>query len=257
MHHYYSIGKFSEMTGVTQRTLRYYDKLNLLQPSFVSEAGRRFYRESDLIPLQQIIALKYLGFSLQEIKKLIKQTDNLSESLAFQRQLMVQKQEHLTQVIKAMDHTINILSENKELDPLIMAFLISSILTEKENLNWMKTHFPKEIYEHIISQFPEKELEWNAKSIELFERIKLALKKQDPHDEEVQHYLQQMILLLEEMLGEQLSAIQQLEIDEDDDLLPAFISPFTKQEEILLGKAFEIYYKKKEVKKNGDEKRNK
>ena len=55
------------MAGVTLRTIRYYDKIGLLKPSHILDNGYRQYCNKDLITLQKILALKELGFSLEEI----------------------------------------------------------------------------------------------------------------------------------------------------------------------------------------------
>lgn len=68
---YYSSGEFARMAGVTLRTIRYYDKQDILKPSFVSEAGARFYTDKDFARLQQILLLKYLGFSLEDIREML------------------------------------------------------------------------------------------------------------------------------------------------------------------------------------------
>ena len=65
---YYSSGEFARMAHVTLRTIRYYDKQNILKPSYVSDAGARFYTDEDLARLQQILLLKFLGFSLDDIR---------------------------------------------------------------------------------------------------------------------------------------------------------------------------------------------
>ena len=65
---YYSSGEFAKMAKVTLRTIRYYDKQNLLKPSYVNENGARFYTDGDFMKLQQILLFKYLGFSLSEIR---------------------------------------------------------------------------------------------------------------------------------------------------------------------------------------------
>ena len=65
---YYSSGDFARMAQVSVRTIRFYDKQNILKPSYVTPAGARFYTDSDFVKLQQILLLKYLGFSLEEIK---------------------------------------------------------------------------------------------------------------------------------------------------------------------------------------------
>ena len=59
------------MAGVTLRTIRYYDKIGLLKPSHILDNGYRQYCNKDLITLQKILALKELGFSLEEIYPLI------------------------------------------------------------------------------------------------------------------------------------------------------------------------------------------
>ena len=73
---YYSSGEFARMAHVTLRTIRYYDKQNILKPSYVSDAGARFYTDEDLARLQQILLLKFLGFSLDDIRDMtINDTD--------------------------------------------------------------------------------------------------------------------------------------------------------------------------------------
>ncbi len=68
---YYSSGEFARMANVTLRTIRYYDKQNILKPSLVTESGARFYTDQDFVRLQQILLLKYLGFSLEDIREMI------------------------------------------------------------------------------------------------------------------------------------------------------------------------------------------
>lgn len=63
-----TVGQVAKKMGVTVRTLQYYDKEGLLSPSAESEGGRRLYTDKDLVKLHQIISLKSLGFSLDDIK---------------------------------------------------------------------------------------------------------------------------------------------------------------------------------------------
>lgn len=65
------IGEFAKRSGVTVKTLLHYDKIGLLQPSLKTQAGYRIYCDEDFIKLQQIITLKFIGLSLEEIKQLI------------------------------------------------------------------------------------------------------------------------------------------------------------------------------------------
>ena len=64
-----TIGEVAKKMGVTVRTLQYYDKEGLLSPSKQSEGGRRLYSSKELIMLHQILSLKSLGFTLDDIKE--------------------------------------------------------------------------------------------------------------------------------------------------------------------------------------------
>jgi DNA-binding transcriptional MerR regulator len=62
------IGEIAKQTGISIRTLHYYDQICLLSPSQRTESGYRLYLDRDIIRLQQIISLRQLGFSLEEIR---------------------------------------------------------------------------------------------------------------------------------------------------------------------------------------------
>lgn len=68
MKRYWKVGDLSKITGLTVRTLRFYNQIGLFSPSGQTESGHRLYDESDLSLLQQILSLKELGLSLEEIK---------------------------------------------------------------------------------------------------------------------------------------------------------------------------------------------
>ena len=65
---YMTVGEVAKKMGVTVRALQYYDRQGLLSPSAESAGGRRLYADKDLIRLHQILSLKHLGFSLDDIK---------------------------------------------------------------------------------------------------------------------------------------------------------------------------------------------
>jgi len=69
--HFYQSSQFAQKASVSVRTLRYYDKMGLLSPSQYSGSGYRLYSNEDLLTLQNILALKFLGFSLEEIRLLL------------------------------------------------------------------------------------------------------------------------------------------------------------------------------------------
>jgi DNA-binding transcriptional MerR regulator len=69
------IGDLAKQTGLSIRTLHYYDEIGLLKPSHHTQAGHRLYTETDIIRLQQIVSLRQLGFSLEEIKDCLQNPD--------------------------------------------------------------------------------------------------------------------------------------------------------------------------------------
>lgn len=66
-----SISQVAKLTGVSIRTLQYYDEIGLLKPSKLTTAGYRIYDDDALQTLQQILFFKELGFSLKEIKEIL------------------------------------------------------------------------------------------------------------------------------------------------------------------------------------------
>src|ERR1700738_3573549 len=113
--HFYYTSEFAEMASVSVRTLRFYDKVGLLSPTNYTEAGYRLYTDADFLRLQQILALKFLGFSLEEIKCCLQVGPiALQESLALQKAMMREKREQLDTIIQAIDETEKLLQANQQ-----------------------------------------------------------------------------------------------------------------------------------------------
>jgi DNA-binding transcriptional MerR regulator len=84
---YMQIGEVSERTGLTQRTLRYYESIGLLEPATRMEGGFRLYSEPDLRRLEQIVQLKQLlGFSLAEIRQIVEADELLQQIMIENKQ---------------------------------------------------------------------------------------------------------------------------------------------------------------------------
>lgn len=116
---YYSSGEFARMAKVSLRTIRFYDKKNILKPSFVNENGARFYTDSDFVNLQQILLLKYLGFSLDEIREMIIKDEDyhfLLNSLILQKKLIQERIEQLQIIEQALDNTVNTINSHHKID---------------------------------------------------------------------------------------------------------------------------------------------
>ena len=94
-----TVHEVSAQTGVSIRTLQYYDKIGLLSPSMRTEAGYRLYDETALERLQQILLFRELEFSLDEIRTILNAPDfDREKALTQQIELLTMKKERLEQI---------------------------------------------------------------------------------------------------------------------------------------------------------------
>ena len=103
----YSIRELSEIAGISARTLRYYDKIGLLKPSCVRESGYRYYGETELELLQQILFYKERGLKLEQIAAII-QSDDFDVMAALHEHLeeLELQQARLDNMVTAVKKTI-------------------------------------------------------------------------------------------------------------------------------------------------------
>ena len=135
---YYSSGQFARMSGVTLRTIRYYDQHDILKPSLVSDSGARFYTDGDFARLQQILLLKYLGFSLEDIREMtIEDPDShfMLNALNVQLKLVQDRIEQMQLVEKTLKDTARAISEEHTVDWSRMLDLIHLTVMEKSLKN--------------------------------------------------------------------------------------------------------------------------
>lgn len=99
------INEFAKLTGVSVRTLHYYDEIGLLKPAFVDEQnGYRFYDENSLLRMQEILFYRELDFPLKSILEILSSPDyDKQKALAEQRKLLELKKERLERIIDALD----------------------------------------------------------------------------------------------------------------------------------------------------------
>lgn len=116
---HYTSGEFAKKAHVSIRTIRYYDQKNLLKPSMHTKGGARLYTDQDFAKLQQILLLKYLGFSLSDIREMtIGSGDKqlLRDSLQIQKRLAEERLEEMKNVVNAIDSTSQALDHNEQVD---------------------------------------------------------------------------------------------------------------------------------------------
>ena len=103
---YMTVGEVAKKMGITVRTMQYYDKEGLLSPSAESEGGRRLYTDKDLVTLHQILSLKSLGFSLDDIKSRLISLEtptDVATALTEQADSIREKIEQLTDSLTAIE----------------------------------------------------------------------------------------------------------------------------------------------------------
>ena len=101
------INEVAKLTGVTVRTLHYYDEIGLLKPNNVTEVGYRVYDEEALETLQQILFFRELDFPLSEIKEILTNPNyDKQEALIKHKELLTKKRNRLDNLIQLVDHTM-------------------------------------------------------------------------------------------------------------------------------------------------------
>lgn len=106
----YTVNQVATLSGVTIRTLRFYDEIGLLKPAHVGENKYRYYGKDQLLLLQQILLFKELGFELEQIKEIMKQSDfNKLQALQTHVHTVQKRMEKLAMIAKTIDKTINYL----------------------------------------------------------------------------------------------------------------------------------------------------
>lgn len=103
----YTVKKLAKLSGVSIRTLRFYDEIGLLKPAYYGDNKYRYYEEEQLLMLQQILFFRELGFSLNDIQRIISSDDfNKIETLISHKQILEQGLDRTQQLIKTIDKTI-------------------------------------------------------------------------------------------------------------------------------------------------------
>ncbi|MBV2241136.1 MerR family DNA-binding transcriptional regulator [Bacillus inaquosorum] len=132
-----TIGQLAKRTGVTIRTLRYYDKIGLLQPVIIMKVDID-YIVLKISKVQQIQSLKFIGFSLKDILDFLVaeqiEKRDITHTIMFKKALLAE-QEKIQQTIDQLNHMFAILENQQKVYTSIFCFIIHSILWEEENLD--------------------------------------------------------------------------------------------------------------------------
>lgn len=162
--HWWQTKEFAKLTGVTVRTLHYYDRIGLLKPSRRDHNGFRLYGLPDFARLQHINTLKFIGFSLKQIKGILGTGRvELTETLALQRKIVEAQRYRLGLALEAIKRAESVLAENGRAD--LDAFAkINEVMNMEQNTEWTKKYYSDEAQAKI----EERKAFWTP---ELQERV--------------------------------------------------------------------------------------
>ncbi|MFC3745130.1 MerR family transcriptional regulator [Paenibacillus sp. GCM10012306] len=202
------MGSFAKLTSTTVRTLHFYDQKGLLKPSGYNEQGHRTYTDDDLFRLHQILTLKYLDYSLDEIGKYLEQdSKDFKTSLERQYELLMEKQEHIQRVVASVKRVKEIVKDNDTMDPSLIMLLIHSIQHEEAQKQWFSDRVPDEVVQSVFmseSSVEERirvEREFTLEINDLMVMYKQGLPPEHPL---VQEHAFTLFMMIERMLGQEL-----------------------------------------------------
>ena len=154
-HGYMTVGEIAKKMDVTVRALQHYDREGLLSPSAMSEGGRRLYTDKDLVKLHQILSLKHLGFSLDDIKNRLIPLDTpaeIADVLMEQAAIVRQKIESLSESLRELELLREEVLQMQSVDFKKYADIIVN-LQMKNDFYWLIKHFDDQTLDHIRSHF--------------------------------------------------------------------------------------------------------
>ncbi|MFL6276953.1 MAG: MerR family transcriptional regulator [Blastocatellia bacterium] len=188
---WYRASEFAELTGVTVRALHHYDRLGLLRPARRTRAGYRLYAARDVARLEQIVALKFIGLSLKEIKTVLEgEALDLATTLRLQREIISRKRGHLDRAIAAIERAERMIGAQGEA-PLDAFKQIIEVINMENDTNWMMQYYSEaaqqKIQERAKDWTPEKQAKAQADWAALFKDVEAAMAEGlDPASERAQ-----------------------------------------------------------------------
>lgn len=198
----WQIKDFAELAKVTIRTLHYYDRIELLKPKYCNRKGFRFYGEVEFARLQQIITLKFIGFSLKQIKEILKnQNSDLPETLNLQKKIIQAQRKKLNLVLEAIRKAEKVFAEKGETDWESFNKIIE-VISMKQDMDWVKKYYSKDALKKLEKSWsPELQERVSNEWKELFHDIKTAISDGvQPSDEKAQKLAARWNAFIEEFV---------------------------------------------------------
>jgi len=152
---YMTVGQAAKKMGITPRTLQYYDKQGVLSPTAQSAGGRRLYTDKDLVRLHQILSMKYLGFSLEDIKTRLVSLDtavDVANALEDHAAVIRQKMEALAESLRAIEVLKAEVLQMESVDFRKYADIIVNLQIKNE-MYWIIKHMDDDLMDYFRGRF--------------------------------------------------------------------------------------------------------
>jgi DNA-binding transcriptional MerR regulator len=144
------IKAFSTEAGVSVRTLHLYDRLGLLRPAAVSESGYRLYGDAELEHLEHILALRFVGFSLDQIKKLLAGSEwPLAAALSIQREVIARQKRRLESALTVIEEAQRALAADGSRDRRKILRTVMEVFKMQNDWHWTQEYYSEAAREKI------------------------------------------------------------------------------------------------------------
>jgi DNA-binding transcriptional MerR regulator len=178
----YLIRQFANLAGVTVRTLHHYDRLGLLSPQQRTESGYRLYSNEDLVRLERITVLRYLGLSLAQIADMLSNTHqgdlDVAGVLQTQAIILRERREGITRVLRAVEAAERSLDAAHIPDWQLFKTIIKEV-SMQDNTEWPKKYYSQsalEVIEQRTNQWtPELQVDVTRQWNKLFAKVEAAI----------------------------------------------------------------------------------
>lgn len=188
----YTVNKLAKLSGVSVRTLHFYDEIGLLKPAFYGENNYRYYEEEQLLLLQQILFYRELGFQLNDIQKILSsESFDKVEALKLHKNTLSGDLDRIQNLIKTIDKTIAHLrgEETMKLEEIFFGF------TEEKQRLYEDFLVENGVSQDVINQVRDKVKNWKKEqwlenkreADQIYAELSEAINKHlDPSSAEVQ-----------------------------------------------------------------------
>lgn len=220
-----TVKQVSKQTGISVRTLHYYDEIGLLKPTTVTEAGYRLYDDKALEILQQILFFREFDLPLKEIKAILETPElDRNQILQSQRRMLVWKKERLERLISSIDDLLK--GENRmnfevfsktELEEMYRAIVAN--MTSEQKAQISEQYGGMEEYEkHFISEASSPQAQKNyAKVVEWYgdkESVLDSVKNRAGSAEVVPAYIKRLNRIMEKLAAKKGMDVHSFEVKE-------------------------------------------